>query len=88
MLVRLSMIVSAVPSIAYLRMHVELAKSTLEDLAPESRVPQCLTHLKEILQYFSTVNRTKDMEAVHLSVEGGKDRVGGKCPGEHFEVFD
>jgi hypothetical protein len=82
------MTVSAIPSVAYLRMHVELTKGSLEDLAPESLAPQCLAHLREILQYLSTVNRTKDIEAVYLSVEGGKDRVRGKCPGEHFEVVD
>ena len=82
------MTISAIPSVAYLRMHVELAKSSLEDLTPESRVPKCPAHVKEILEYLSTVNRTKDIEAVYLSVEGGKDRVRGKCPGEHFEVVD
>ena len=82
------MTVGVVPSVAYFRMHAELAKSCLEDLAEESQKPQGQAHLNEILSYLSAVNRTKDIEAVRLSVEGGKDRVRGKCPGEHFEVVD
>jgi hypothetical protein len=82
------MLVTIIPSVAYLRMHVELAKSSLEDLAEESQKPQCLAHLKELLEYLSAINRTDDIEAVYVRVEGGKDRIRAKRPGEHFEVHD
>ena len=82
------MIVSIQPSTDYLRMHIELAKSSLEDLAEESQKTQCLAHLNELLDYLAAVNSTKDIEAVYLRVKGGEDRIRGKRPDEQFEVFE